>query len=69
VDRWFPDQEEIGRRAFNAAVAEARAVCASCPVREACLAYAVQAGVDGMWGGTTERQRRSMRRRRREEIS
>jgi WhiB family redox-sensing transcriptional regulator len=40
-----------------------RAVCASCPVREECLAYALaDKDLVGMWGGTTERERREMRR-------
>ncbi|MDQ0379894.1 WhiB family transcriptional regulator [Amycolatopsis thermophila] len=42
-------------------VARAKAVCASCPVRAECLAYALDAGLDnGIFGGTTERERRSL---------
>jgi WhiB family redox-sensing transcriptional regulator len=39
---------------------EAKAVCASCPVREACRDYAVRSPVmlAGVWGGTTESERR-----------
>lgn len=45
---------------------EARAVCAVCPVREACLEYALAARErDGIWGGATERERRRMIRQRR----
>jgi len=40
------------------------ATCADCPVREDCLAYAMaQPDVVGVWGGTTERERRAMRNR------
>jgi len=47
-------------------VARAKAVCASCPVRAECLAYALDAGLDnGIFGGLTERERRSMIRSRR----
>ncbi|OKK05034.1 WhiB family transcriptional regulator [Streptomyces sp. CB02400] len=43
---------------------EAKAVCRRCPVSERCLAWALTAGpVEGIWGGTTEGERRAMRRR------
>lgn len=45
----------------------ARAVCASCPVRDACLEFAlVTRQDDGIWGGLTETERRRLRRRRQE---
>jgi WhiB family redox-sensing transcriptional regulator len=44
----------------------AKAVCATCPVREACLEHAlVNRERDGIWGGATERERRRMVRQRR----
>ena len=45
--------------------AEAKKVCAACQVREACLTYAMTPPyiVAGVWGGTSERERRRMRRR------
>ncbi|MEW2079172.1 WhiB family transcriptional regulator [Streptomyces sp. NPDC012403] len=43
---------------------EAKAVCRRCPVTRQCLAWAVDMGpVEGIWGGTTEGERRAMRRR------
>jgi WhiB family redox-sensing transcriptional regulator len=43
-------------------VARAKAVCAGCPVREACLEFALANDERwGVWGGTSERQRRAMR--------
>lgn len=46
--------------------AEARSVCARCPVREECLDWALEMNVEyGVWGGLDERQRRTERRRRR----
>ncbi|MFH8443234.1 WhiB family transcriptional regulator [Streptomyces sp. NPDC018026] len=43
---------------------EAKDVCRQCPVAERCLAWALAAGpVEGIWGGTTEGERRAMRRR------
>jgi WhiB family redox-sensing transcriptional regulator len=42
----------------------ALAICAKCSVREPCLRYALDEREQfGIWGGTTERQRRSLRRR------
>jgi WhiB family transcriptional regulator, redox-sensing transcriptional regulator len=44
---------------------EARAVCASCPVRAECLAHALRHSVRyGLWGGLNERERSLERRRR-----
>lgn len=40
---------------------DAKKVCRRCAVSEECLIYALVAGQkDGVWGGTTERQRRKM---------
>ncbi|MEU1040666.1 WhiB family transcriptional regulator [Streptomyces sp. NPDC005551] len=44
---------------------EAKAVCQGCPVREECLEWALEAGqTQGVWGGTSEDERRALRRRR-----
>lgn len=41
--------------------------CQACPVQEACLEYALSAREPyGVWGGTTEQERKRMLRRRRE---
>jgi WhiB family transcriptional regulator, redox-sensing transcriptional regulator len=40
-------------------IAEAKAICARCPVITDCLSYALATGQDaGVWGGTTEQERR-----------
>ena len=45
---------------------EAKSVCSGCPVRVACLEYALAARErDGIWGGCTERERRRIIRQRR----
>lgn len=45
---------------------QALAICGSCPVREACLEYALtNREREGVWGGATERERRRMLRQRR----
>jgi WhiB family transcriptional regulator, redox-sensing transcriptional regulator len=42
---------------------DAREVCASCPVRRPCLAYAIAADEpSGIWGGLTTEERRTLRR-------
>jgi len=44
----------------------ARRICAECPVKGPCLEYALRNGIDhGVWGGTSERERRRIARRRR----
>jgi WhiB family transcriptional regulator, redox-sensing transcriptional regulator len=41
----------------------AKAICAWCPVRTDCLEYATAHFLEGIWGGTTEDERRLERRR------
>lgn len=42
----------------------AKKVCARCPVSTACLKWALETGESfGVWGGTTEMERRAMKRR------
>ena len=43
-------------------IAQAKAVCAGCLVRDDCLSYAVTTGQSaGIWGGTSEEERRKIR--------
>ena len=42
---------------------EAKRICQACPARTPCLAWALEHGVAaGIWGGTTEEERRAIRR-------
>lgn len=60
-DYWFP-AGETGPAAEQ--IRYAKRVCASCPVQEECLEYAVVTNqVSGIWGGLTEEERRPVRRR------
>ena len=44
----------------------ARKICATCPVQEPCLEYALAERIDhGVWGGCSERERRRIAKRRR----
>jgi WhiB family redox-sensing transcriptional regulator len=43
----------------------ARKVCVDCPVKSPCLEYALEHRIDhGVWGGTSERERRRILRAR-----
>lgn len=50
---------------FERQVGIAKAVCAGCPVRDACLSWAMTGLTDGVAGGMTEHERRTELRRRR----
>jgi WhiB family redox-sensing transcriptional regulator len=53
---WFPEPWEDE--------APAKAVCGRCPVRAACLAYALDTNEQhGVWGGLSPEERREARRR------
>lgn len=44
---------------------QAKAICHRCPVQERCLEWAMDTGqAIGVWGGTSETERRSLQRRR-----
>jgi WhiB family redox-sensing transcriptional regulator len=59
-----PDQERVAD--WRARIAKAKGICAGCPARDACLAYALDTGQDyGIWGGADEDERRAIRRHRR----
>lgn len=43
----------------------AKRICADCPVKVPCLEYALENRIDhGVWGGTSERQRRRILKKR-----
>jgi WhiB family redox-sensing transcriptional regulator len=66
---FYPRGASEGRGTMPDAYNEPRAICNACPVREACLEFALtMEGYNGigMWGGTTPRERvRILRLRRR----
>ncbi len=46
-------------------IAAAKGICSGCPVRQSCLEFAIRTRqLDGVWGGHTPEERRSIRRRR-----
>lgn len=58
---WFPAGEG---REFTTQIDKAKRVCFACPVRAECLELALDEGRSGIWGGTTETDRKQIRRRR-----
>lgn len=57
TDLFYPepriqDQEQL---------AVVKKICRSCPVQQACLDWALQYEQYGIWGGTSENERRRMR--------
>jgi WhiB family redox-sensing transcriptional regulator len=55
-DMFFPMTPEDEQSAIR--------VCHGCPVRLECLEFALEARIRfGVWGGKTEKQRRTLRRR------
>lgn len=56
-DLFFP--EDIGDPEIRKeSIAEALAICESCPLREACLSHAIKSGERfGIWGGTLASER------------
>ena len=59
ADVFYPGTEEEAE--------VAKAICARCLVRQPCLEYALAVRErDGVWGGTTEKERRRLVRQRRQ---
>lgn len=57
---FFPEGDGVPARRQTAMAKE---VCAACPVRSACLDWALTVGEShGIWGGTTPEERRMLRR-------
>lgn len=55
ADTWYPRERHYDR---------ATVLCAGCPVINQCLTYALDnREEDGVWGGTTPKQRRNLLRR------
>ena len=53
-DLWFPEASEPG--------ISAKRICRRCAVIDVCLEYAIIHHELGIWGGTSERERRALRK-------
>ena len=56
-EAFFPEKGVGGHRAVKIA----KNICKKCPYVERCLQWAIDNSESGIWGGTTERERRAMR--------
>ena len=55
-EAFFPDKSGTNT--------DAKRTCAACDVTAACLAYALaDPSIEGVWGGTSQRERQAMRRK------
>jgi WhiB family redox-sensing transcriptional regulator len=61
---FFPESSDSE---WKAKQDKAISICQQCPVRIQCLEYAIQNNEPGVWGGTSERERRRIKRARRQE--
>lgn len=67
-DIFFPDKEDENINYLDA-VLEAKLICMGCPIKINCLEYALaDSSLLGVWGGTTEDDRKRIRRRSRNKI-
>lgn len=70
VRMWFPHAERTNNRDFSAQYRKAgehtitaKAICDDCPQKVDCLNYALYHEMFGIWGGTTERERKLLRKK------
>lgn len=65
-DAFFPKDyyDDPGKTPSNSYENErfVKSICAECPLKIECLQFAIKTGQHGIWGGTTEADRRAIRR-------
>lgn len=62
-DMWFPDVNPSTNDREN--TAQAKRFCQACPVRQACLQYAIDNNLrEGIWGGLDRLERNAVKRQR-----
>lgn len=59
---FFPPDDERPSKARYARETAAKKICSQCPVRMKCLAYALETGQTGIWGETTDDERKKIKR-------
>ena len=63
-DIFFPDPFEDQEDVVFTKTKQAKAICAECPLTEECLRYALEnPELQGIWGGSTVKERQLLRRR------
>lgn len=68
VSMWYPyfEKDEANGETYKRSQADskrAKEICSSCEQKIPCLAYGLQNEKFGIWGGFTERERKSLRRK------
>jgi hypothetical protein len=61
---FFPQEIELPNGSIRAKYTNlslSKQICSSCPLKNPCLEYALVNSELGIWGGTTEEQRRSLK--------
>lgn len=58
----FSDTTGRGRARLDR-MDKAKAICAECPFKAPCLAFALETFQEGVWGGTNDEERTWMRRK------
>jgi WhiB family redox-sensing transcriptional regulator len=56
IEAWFPEGFSSVQYPYL------KRICAGCPAKSECLAYALEYNVVGIWGGTTASDRENIRR-------
>ena len=60
-----PENKDLFYPERGSSTKEPKKICASCPVKKECLDYGLMKGEKfGIWGGTSERERRKIRKER-----
>lgn len=73
TDLFFPNLPRTASTLqIQQATAPAQAICATCPINQPCLQWALNHPTDagqGIWGGHTHRQRARLRKQRRKKAA
>lgn len=59
--KWFPSPGKNGQPSPETTTAAGKAICATCPVQEECLDFALENDATGTWGGVSLGTKRSLR--------
>jgi WhiB family redox-sensing transcriptional regulator len=53
---WFPERSNQ----YLKVMAIAKSLCRTCPIMYECAQYAIHTDVEGIWGGTNEKERKAI---------
>jgi hypothetical protein len=61
---WFPERSNQ----YLKVMAIAKSLCQTCPIMYECAEYAIHTDVEGVWGGTNEKERRAIQQAKKIEV-